>query len=247
MHSEVRSSIHIMTANKPSTKVERHKTTKKATNFQDSIKSTTGSSTTNDFLRKGGILPPVLPAAERFCSKICSPQESKTNTRKQIRHQNSNRQPPRRAASVVSHTKKLDSPICNESNIHSDLEVHHQSSCHLEKKVEHLSDKISRVQDIILSQMMADSNMKQDTTKNVASFSARDYKLLVLEMNGNVPLKPYDPNDFSEKEERSLTDSAPRGCLAGTQTTSKSAMLLEIHNELNTWRAAQRHASHEQM
>lgn len=94
--------------------------------------------------------------------------------------------------------------------------------------------------------MTADSNMKQDATKNVAIFSARDYKLLVLEMNGNVPLKPYDPNDFSEKEER-LTDSAQRGCLAGTQTTSKSAMLLEIHNELNMWRAAQRHASHEQM
>lgn len=236
-----------MTANKPSTKVEGHKTTKKATNFQDSVESTTVSSTTNDFLRKGGILPPVLPVSERLCSKICSLEQFKTNSRKQVGHQNSNRQPPRRAASVVLHTKKLDSPICNESNIHSDLVVHHQSSCHLEKKVEHLSDKISRVQDIILSQMTADSNMKQDTTKNVASFSAHDYKLLVLEMNGNIPLKPYDPNDFSEEEKSSLTDSAQRGCLAGTQTISKSAMLLEIHNELNTWRAAQRHASHEQM
>ena len=67
--------------------------------------------------------------------------------------------------------------------------------------MEHISSKLTIVQDILKShlidtpELIPDSHVEQDEN---GSFSARDYTYLVLEMNGNIPSLPYDPHEFSE-------------------------------------------------
>ncbi|KAK3912017.1 GDSL esterase/lipase [Frankliniella fusca] len=198
MHSGVRSKVHLMTANKPSTRVENHRAvSKRLNNVHEPVKDANFS--TNEFLRKGGSLPSVLPVTKEFDAR--TPSSEHIRKKPKANQCNTAKRPMlRRTASFTMHTEKLGGHIFNrESPTHSDSEAHHHSSCQLEQKVEHLSEKISRVQDIILNQMNADAIITKTTTKNAEGFSARDYTLLVLEMNRNVPTNPYDPNDFSEK------------------------------------------------
>ncbi len=89
MHSEVRSSVSLITANKPLTKVQRHSAVKK-TLTHDSGKNADFS--TNDFLRNGGILPPVLPCTEGINSNSTSKHNS--NKKPVIMGQSDTSRPP---------------------------------------------------------------------------------------------------------------------------------------------------------
>lgn len=67
--------------------------------------------------------------------------------------------------------------------------------------MEQLSSKLSKVQDILCDHMNSNEGLKS-TFHNVDKsqrFSAHDYALLMLEMNGNISSHPYDPNEFSDK------------------------------------------------
>lgn len=70
--------------------------------------------------------------------------------------------------------------------------------------MEHLSNKLSKVQDILESHLIDDAEPAEPLSSSATqdedgSFSARDYTSLLLEMNGNVASLAYDPSEFSEK------------------------------------------------
>ncbi|XP_034247970.1 uncharacterized protein LOC117649386 [Thrips palmi] len=173
MKSRVQSNVHLLTANAPSAKVQCHRTS-----------NGSHSSLTNAFLKEGGALPSVLPVDD--CSTDV-PCKSKHPTR--IRNQ----------SLAVKKSKKEDS----NDQLSTAQSASKLNTCQLEKKMEHLSSKLTKVQDILESHLIdaaettiPSSSFDQDED---GSFSARDYTFLLLEMNGNISSLPYDPNEFSEK------------------------------------------------
>lgn len=71
MKSGVHSSVHLMTANAPSTAVQSHRSLGARKSVVGNILSAT---TTNEFLKRGGTLPPVLPSEtckESSVKRLC--------------------------------------------------------------------------------------------------------------------------------------------------------------------------------
>lgn len=75
MKSGVHSSVHLMTANAPSTAVQSHRSLSSGAR-KSVVGNILSATTTNEFLKRGGTLPPVLPSetckessVKRLCKK----------------------------------------------------------------------------------------------------------------------------------------------------------------------------------
>lgn len=193
--SRVESNVHLLTANTPSTRVQCHR-----------MPNSSHSSLTNTFLKKGGALPSVLPVDDCIVESPCKPKHpSLTRKRNSLiikkgNREDSERQPPH----YVSHYGSLSIAGLSHTKLLGLTLLFFFQTCQLEKKMEHLSNKLSKVQDILESHLIDDAEPAEPISSSATqdedgSFSARDYTSLLLEMNGNVASLAYDPSEFSEK------------------------------------------------
>ncbi|KAJ1527699.1 hypothetical protein ONE63_007658 [Megalurothrips usitatus] len=219
MNLRATSNVHILTGKKPVTKVQKH-SSKTLENTKEQCLSSL--SQTNRYLKKGGSLPSVLPSGNESASSLNSRNGRGFSERRMS----------------VSHNKQTQVPNVKEPHAQPQLDT-----CLLEKKMENLSCKLSKVQDILLNQIVDSIESPACVSDKNNMFSAQDYTLLVLEMNGNVPAHPYDPLELSEinlNTERTTNWTSASANGRNVPDDDRTNTLLSIQDELSNWRAEQR-------
>lgn len=217
------SNVNLSTANSPSTSVQCHRPIK----GQSRVVTKNNASAINEFLQKGGTLPSVLLVDD---SEECARPENKNLPSVQETNPC-----PRNKKMVKAVKNKKETLI--DKNSSSTLSKSNTHMNELERKMEHLSCKLSTVQDILMNQMVIEAHQtSHNSQKTFNSFSAQDYTLLMLDMNCDVSARPYDPNEFSEENHSRCSGSVTRKHPIESCDLERKEILRGIQEELGRWR-----------